>query len=74
MMAQYYAEMRFIGMQPAALQQALLKCQLALLDDGTIDDVEIVIERAEESTNPDFQPIDPSPFLLYVKTPEKDLK
>jgi hypothetical protein len=73
-MAHYYAEMRFTGMRPAALQQALLKCQLALLEDGVLDDVEIVIERAEESTHCDFQPIDPSPFLLYVKTPDKDLK
>ena len=60
----HYAELRFTGLKAKQLQEALLRCQIELLNMGILNNVEVVIEK--EDKNGDFQPIDASSYTLRL--------
>ncbi len=65
----YYGELRFVGLSKEQLQEALMRCQIELLNHGLLEHTEVSVEKTDK--HGDFVSANQKPFVLQTEHLEK---
>tara|TARA_R100000808_G_C2143785_1_gene151558 strand:- start:1523 stop:1744 length:222 start_codon:yes stop_codon:yes gene_type:complete len=60
----YYGELRFVGLSKERLQEALLRCQIELLNHGLLEHTEVSVDKTDK--HGEFVPANQKPFVLQA--------
>jgi len=63
--AHYYGELRFVGLSKERLQEALMRCQIELLNHGLLEHTEVSVEKTDK--HGEFVPANQKPFVLQTE-------